>query len=663
MYDPLLRAIQSRPRGDTEMTMLDRMRRRRNILKWLLAAVVVGLSLYLIPVEWTQTDTLAGALPRETVASVDGHDLTAGEFQQRYVAQMQAYQQQFGGSMNAQLLRQLGVDQQVLSQMVDEQVSFLEAERQGIRVSDDELARRIMAIPALQENGRFIGEARYEALLRQQRPPLTKSQFEEQFRRNIMTDRLRSTLTDWMAVSDKELESEYRKRNEKVKLQVVAFTADRFRDKVSLSDADVATYFDAHKAEYRVGEQRSIKYLLIDRDQARLKIVVPPNDIQRYYNDNINQFQTPEQLHATHILLKTDGKDEAAVRKRAEALLAQVKSGADFAELAKKESEDEGSKASGGDLGFFGRGRMVPEFETAAFAMQPGQTSDLVRSQFGFHIIRVIEKKAGATRPLDEVRPQIQEQLTQQLADQQVGDRARQLESRIKDPGDLAEAAGEQGLMVQESGYFQRADPVPGLGQAPQVTSAAFTLADNAVSGPLPAQRGVVFATVAGKKDPYVPMLDEVKERVRQDAIRAKAAELSKQRATELAAGLKSAANFAAAAKAQGLEAKDTDLIARGAAIPDVGANAEVDKAAFSLPVGSVSGPIATSDGTVIVKVVQRDVITAEQLKSGGEAFRAQLLNERRTQFFNSYMSKAKARMKVEINPEVVTRVTTALRL
>src|SRR5688572_15522757 len=533
------------------MTMLDRMRRRRNILKWLLAAVVVGLSLYLVPVEWTQTDTLAGALPRETVASVDGHDLTAGEFQQRYIAQMQAYQQQFGGSMNAQLLRQLGVDQQVLAQMVDEQVSFLEAERQGIRVSDDELAQRIMAIPGLQENGRFIGEARYEALLRLQRPPLTKSQFEAQMRRGIMTERLRGALTDWMAISDKELETEYRKRNEKVKLQVVAFTADRFRDKVSLSDADIAAYFDAHKAEYRVGEQRTIKYLLIDRDQARLKVVVPPNDIQRYYNDNINQFQTPEQLHATHILLKTDGKDEAAVRKRAEALLAQVKGGADFAALAKKESEDEGSKASGGDVGLFGRGRMVPEFETAAFAMQPGQTSDLVRSQFGFHIIRVTEKKAGETRPLDDVRQQIQEQLSQQQADLQVSQRAEQLQARIKDPGDLAEAAGEQGLMVQDSGFFQRGDPVPGLGNAPQVSASVFTLGDNTVSAALAAQRGAVFITVSGKKDPYVPKLDEVKEKVRQDAIRARAAELSRARAADVANALKAGANFAAAAKAQ----------------------------------------------------------------------------------------------------------------
>jgi peptidyl-prolyl cis-trans isomerase D len=645
------------------MTMLDRMRRHRNWLKWSLALVVLTFIIFYIPDFLQRDTTTAGAISRETVASVDGHELLAGEFQQRYVAQMQAYQQQFGGSMNAQLLRQLGIDQQVLSQMVDEQVAVLEAERQGLQVSDDELAQRIFAIPGLQENGRFIGEARYEALLRQQRPPLTKSQFEERFRRSIMVERLRTALTDWMAVSDTELETEYRKRNEKVKLQVVAFTADRFRDKVSLSDADIASYFDAHKAEYRVGEQRSIKYLLIDRDQARQKVVVPATDIQRSYNDNIQQYQTPEEIHASHILLKTEGKDEAAVRKRAEALLAQVKGGADFSALAKKESEDEGSKATGGDLGFFGRGRMVPEFETAAFAMQPGQTSDLVRSQFGFHIIRVIEKKAGATRPLEEVRAQIQEQLAQQQADVQITERARQLETRLKNPGDLAEAAGEQGLMVQESGFFQRGDPVPGLGAAPQVAASAFTLGDNAVSGGLVAQRGVVFITVSGKKDPYVPKLDEVKEKVRQDAIRAKAAELSKQRATELAGGLKSAANFAAAAKAQGLEAKDTDLIARGAAIPDVGANAEVDKAAFSLPVGGVSGPIATSDGTVIVKVLQRDEVTPAQVKSGSEAFRAELLNERRSNFFNSYMNKAKERMKVEINPEVVTRVTTALRL
>ena len=371
------------------MTLLDRMRRHQSWLKWSLALVVLAFVVFYIPDFLQQETTTIGASPRELVAEVDGRPLMAGEFQQRYVAQVQAYRQQFAGALNAQLLRQLAVDQQILSQMVDEEVAVVEAERQGIGVSDDELAQQIFAIPGLQENGRFIGEARYEQLLRTQSPPLTKAAFEERMRRSLLIDRLRSALTDWMAVSDDELNREYRTRNEKVKLQVVALTADAFRAQVSVTDADLSAHFDAHKAEYRVGEQRAIKYLLLDRDQVRQKITVPANDVQRYYNANIQQYQTPEQVRASHILLKTEGKDEAVVRKEAQAVLAQINGGADFAELARKVSDDT-SKEQGGDLDFFARGRMVPEFETAAFAMAPGQTSDIVKSQFGFHIIRVM---------------------------------------------------------------------------------------------------------------------------------------------------------------------------------------------------------------------------------------------------------------------------------
>jgi peptidyl-prolyl cis-trans isomerase D len=189
-------------------------------------------------------------------------------------------------------------------------------------------------------------------------------------------------------VSDADLESEYRTRNEKVKLQVVALTADKFRDKVTVNDADVSSYYDAHKNDYRKGESRKIRYLLVDRDQLRSRVTVTPQEIETYYNSNIQQFQNPEEVRASHILLKTDGKDEAAVRKQAEDVLKQAKApGADFAALAKKYSEDDGSKVNGGDLDYFPKGRMVPEFEQAAFSMQPGQISDLVKSQFGFHII------------------------------------------------------------------------------------------------------------------------------------------------------------------------------------------------------------------------------------------------------------------------------------
>jgi len=645
------------------MTMLDRMRRHKNWLKWSLAIVVLTFVLLYIPdfVQTTPTGTGAGA--REVVAEINGRSVTAGDFQQRYLSQVQAYRQQFGGSMNDQLLRQLGIDQQILSQMIDEQVGLIEAEQNGITVSDDELAQQIFSIPALQENGRFIGEQRYEQLLLSQNPPLTKTQFEDSLRRSLVLDKLRAALTDWMAVSDGDVQREYKQRNEKVKLQVVALTEAKFRSGVTVTDADVASHFEAHKAEYRIGEQRKIKYLLLDRDQARLKITVPPSDIQRYYNDNIQQYQTPEQVKASHILLKTEGKDEATVRKQAEEVLKEVKSGGDFAALAKKYSEDEGSKATGGDLDYFGRGRMVPEFENVAFTLPPGQVSDLVKSQFGFHIIKVIDKRAGATRPLGEVQAQIQDQLSLQLADQRITDQAAQFTSRIKDMADLEPIARELQVMVQESGYFQRGDPVPGLGAAPQVAATAFTLQGTAASAPLGTARGPVFIAVSERKDPYVPMLEEVKERVREDLIKSKATEASRERANAIAAALKSAKDFAAAAKAQGLESKDTELVPRGAAIPDVGVSPEVDRVAFTLPAGSVSDPIQTTDGTVIVRVVERDDVTPDELRQGQEAFRAELLNERRSRFFAAYMGKAREKMKVEIKTDVVRRVLAAYRL
>jgi peptidyl-prolyl cis-trans isomerase D len=296
--------------------------------------------------------------------------------------------------------------------------------------------------------------------------------------------------------------------------------------------------------------------------------------------------------------------------------------------------------------------------------MEPGQISDLVKSQFGYHIIKVVDKKAGATRPLEEVRAQIQQQLAMQTADQRTSEQATNLEKRISNPGDLDTVAKELGVMVQDSGLFQREDPVPGLGVAPQVAMEAFTLMDKQVSKAIASSRGPVFITVTEKKDPYVPKLDEVKDRVKEDVIRQRAAELSGQRASAIAASLKSAPNFAAAAKAQGFDAKDTELIARGAALPDnVGVSPEVDKVAFALPVNGVSDPIKTSDGTVIVRVVEKDPVTPDEFKKAKESFRAELLNERRGRFFAAYMTRARDRVKPEINPEVVQRIVAMYQL
>jgi len=637
------------------MTMLDRMRRHRNWLKWSLGLVCLAFVIFYIPDFLRGTG--ADAASSDTIARVDGRDITAGEFRRTYQAQLQAYRSAYGGQMSDQLLKQLGIEQQILQQMVDERAALAEADRLGIKVSDEEIRRRIFAMPAFQENGAFIGEVRYNQLLRMQRPPMTAQEFEDNVRRSLTVEKLRAALTDWLSVADNELEREYRRRNDKVKLAVVGFTADSFRPQVSATDAEIATYFDGHKNDFKIPEKRKIRYILVDVDSIRAKVVVPPADVERTYNNSIEQYTTPEQVRASHILLKTEGKDDAAVKAKAEEILKHAKAGADFAELAKKNSEDEQSAKNGGDLDYFGRGRMVPEFDQAVFAMQKGQISDLVKTQYGYHIIKLEDKKAATTKSLADVRQQITDQLAYERAQAQAADLAQKLEGQIRRPGDLDSVGKANGLPVQESGFFARDEPILGLGPAPEATNKAFDMKPGEVSGTLRASRGFVFETLVTKQDPYVPKLEEVKERVRDEVIKQKARDASKQKAAEIAAKLKAAPDFEKAAKAAGLEAKTTELITRDSPIPDLGVASAVEDAAFKLPQGSVSDAIPTDNGTAVIKVIEKKEVTPDEWNTAKDRFREELLSDRRNRFFGSYMTKAKKNMKIDVNRETLQRV------
>jgi peptidyl-prolyl cis-trans isomerase D len=634
------------------MTMLDRMRRHKNWLKWSLFLVVVAFIALYFP-DFIGTNA-TGSLNAE-VARVGDERITAGTFQRVYQRQMQAYSQAYGGSVNAQLLKQLGIDQQILRQLIDERAAVAEARRLGLTVSDAEVAHRIMAIPAFQQNGVFAGEEFYAQVLGSQRPPLTKAEFEDNLREALLVDKLRTALTEWVTVSDADIDLEFRRRNEKVKAELVVFSADAFRAQVALTDDDVAKYFEANKETYRTGERRKIRYVLVDVESLRARATVLPTEVEKYYRDNDQQWVTPEQVRASHILLKTEGKDEAAVKARAEALLKQVKGGADFAALAKKESEDEVSKAQGGDLDFFGRNRMVKEFEEVAFSLPVGQVSDLVKSSFGYHIIKVTEKKPEARKSLDEVRQQITDQLAYERAQTQAGALADQVAQQAKTAADLQQAAASRGLTVAESGFFTRDEPIAALGPAPEVTNRAFELKDNEVAGPIRVARGLVIFAPSGKEDSELPALADVKERVREDAMRAKSRELSQARAQALAAEFTT--NFAGAAKSAGLTPKATELVARGTAWPDAGISTALDEALFALPAGGVSAPIVTDAGTVVARIVEREDAKADQLATARESLRQELLSERRAKFYNAYMAKARTRLAITINPDVVRQI------
>jgi len=638
------------PEGFEDMTMLDRMRRHKGWLKWSLGLVVVTFILVYIPDFITPNS--AGAAPNSVVATVEGRDIKVLDFQRAYNQQVQAYRRAYGGNLNDQMLRQLGIEQRILSQMIDEAAVLAEADRLGIDVTDAELRERIVRLPAFQENGQFIGDQRYMQILAAQAPPIQPEDFEREMRRQLQSDKLRDALTAWITITDAEVEAEYRRRNEKVKVDLVLFNADAFKAGIAPSEAEIAAYFEQNKAKYRVPEKRRVRYLHVDAATLRDRVTVTEQDARQRYTEQIAQYQQPEQIRASHILLKTEGKQEADVRKRAEALLAQVKGGADFAKLAAQYSEDEVSKAKSGDLDFFGRGAMVKEFEDAAFALQPGQTSELVKSPYGFHIIRVTDKRAAATQPFELVSAQIQDQLKWERAQQEVQRLVEALDKEIDDPSDLDRVAQARGLTAADSPLFARNEPVPGLGFAPEVSDSAFTLERGKVSDALRTPQGAAFITVIDVQAAHDATIGEVRDRAREDLINDRAGSMAREKASSLAQAFKQ--NFAAAAKTAGLTVQSSQLIARGQPFPEIGVSPAVESGAFALGAGAVSDPIPTDRGTVILRIAEKEAIKPEAFAAEKAQVRDQLVQERKGQFFASYMTRAKQKMKIDLNEETL---------
>jgi peptidyl-prolyl cis-trans isomerase D len=634
------------------MTMLDRMRRHKGWLKWSLALVVVAFILLYIP---SFLGNGSGISSDQIVAKVGSQEITVGEFRRAYQRQIQVYRASYAG-MNERMLKQLGVDQQILQQMLEERAEIVEARRLGLSVTDAEVSQFITSYPMFQENGRFIGLSRYQQLLGMQRPPMTTQEFEDQVRNSLLINKLHAAVTSWVTVSDSDVRQEFLDKNQKVKLEVVPVLADKYRSEVKVTDAEVSSWFDSHRDAYKIGEKRKVRYLLLDPSTMRSTVKVPSRQVEQYYNDNIDMYTTPEQVRASHILFKTDGKDDAAVKAKAEEVLKEARAGADFAELAKKYSQDEETAKNGGDLDYFARGRMVPEFDQVVFAMQPGQISDLVKTQYGYHIIKLIDKKPAQVKPLSEVRQQIVDQLTWERAQATADELADKLSKEIASPSDLDKVARQNGLKVEESGFVTRDEPIMALGGSPQLTAVIFTLKEGQVTPPLQTQRGWAFLTLSGTEAPRMPKLDEVRDKVSEDLVKQKIIAMADQKAEQLASEA-SSGDLQKAAKAAGLEVKTTELIARESAIPDIGVSPQVDAVAFALRAGQVSKPIKTDNAVVVIKVLERKDPTEAEIEAGMSTTREQVLDQRRSEFFSAFMSKAREGMDIAINHQAVQQV------
>jgi peptidyl-prolyl cis-trans isomerase D len=623
------------------VTMLDRMRRHKGWLKWSLGIVVVMFVLLYIPSFLRPPDTVAA---NDAIATIGGRKVLVSSFQRAYVQQAQAMRSAYGDAFNEQMLQQFGLGQRILEQLINDEAVLIEAERLGLRVSDAELRQRIMTFPAFQQDGQFIGSERYRQLLASQRPPILPDQFEADIRRQILGEKLQALVTGWVHVDDAEVEREYRRRNEKVKLELAVFTAEGFKKTIQPTDAELKAQFDKDPEAYRLPEKRRVRFLSLDAAALKARQTATQQEIEDLYRRNQSMYSTPEQVRASHILFKTEGKDEAAVRKQAESVLAQVKKGGDFAALAKQHSEDEASKATGGDMDYFGRGAMVKEFDEAVWNLQPGQiTQELVKTQYGFHIIKVADKRAALTRSVADVRPQLEDQIKTEKAQAEASRKAEELAAKIKAPADLDRVAREESLAVGDSGLFARDEPLAGLGFAPAVAAKAFELEPNKVSEQLSTGQGFAWIVVTEVKPAALPTLDQVRDKVRDDVIRTKAVEVARQRAETMAKAARG--NFAAAAKAAGVEVKTTELITRGSPLPEVGTNQAVEDVIFALKPGDTSAPIPTDNAVVVARLVERQDVKPEDMATGKASVADDLRQQRQNQFFGAYMTKAREKI------------------
>src|ERR1700737_2190192 len=354
---------------------------------------------------------------------------------------------------------------QILNQLVFQKEIEYEAKRLGITVSDQERADRIKQyVPGAFNGGTFVGMDRYSAEV-QARFQLTVPVFEELIRQGLLEEKFRKLVTDGISVAPAELQDEFRFKNEKVKLDYALIKPEDLEGKISPDEAEIRAAYEKNKSKYQVPERRVARYALVDVNQIRQNVQISDDVLKQQYQSNIQQYQVPNRVHVEHILFMTVGKTDAEVeeiKKKAEDVLKQVKKGGKFEDLAKKYSEDPGSKDKGGDLGWIIQGQTVPEFEKTAFTLSPAQVSDLVKTQYGFHIIKVLEKETAHTKPFDEVKDSLRAPLLLSQADKLASDTADQLSAAIRQSNKISlDALAKQYLLtVNETRPVSAQDPL-----------------------------------------------------------------------------------------------------------------------------------------------------------------------------------------------------------
>jgi peptidyl-prolyl cis-trans isomerase D len=612
-----------------------------------------------------------GGPGRGIIAKVDGTDITTTEVQ-RTARQMIRQQFPRGGAQASMLLPYFA--SRAAENLIDQKAILAEADRLGLRATDEDVRDEIQHghyAPVFFPGGNFIGQAEYEARL--QSAELTVSQFEEGVKEEILYGKLRNLVSGSATVTDAEVHDKFVKDSTKIKFDYAVLRKDDILKDIHPSDAELKAYYDSHKAAYNnsIPEKRKIKYVLVDKTRLAFQMQLTQQDVQSYYDLHRDEFRAPEQVNVRHILIKTplpgadgkvDPKGVEAARKKAEDILKQLKAGGNFADLAKKSSEDGGSAKDGGSLGWIQRGRFgSADEDKAVFALPKGGTSDVIDTGSGFDIVHVDDKQEAHAKTLDEVRAQIEPIIKQQKADQAADAESNALLSQARS-NSLEKAAAAKNLQVVTTDFIARNDALPGIGVSAQFMGAVFGAAEKSPPDEVQIPQGFAIFELEAIRPPATPAFEDIRSRVENEFKNERAGSLLAQKTQELSDRAKAGHDLKKAAKELGATMKTSEWVAPDGQVPDIGSMSGPAAVAFSMNPGEISGSIESGNTGAVLELVEKQAPTEQDYAAKRDEIREALLQSKQGELFGLFISNLRAQMeksgKIKINQEELKSLT-----
>jgi peptidyl-prolyl cis-trans isomerase D len=640
--------------------MFDLFRRRDKAVRYLLGGLLMLVAISMVVTLIPGYGSSSNRADDDIIADIGKESITAREVQK--TVQDAVRQKQIPAEMVSVYVPR------VIDQLITDNALVYEAKRMGMNVSDEELATAIRSLLARFTGGGQPDKVVYERIINEQ--GMTIPEFENNVRKQMLLTRLQNVALEGVIVTPKEVESEYSRRNAKVKIEYMAFKPENFKSEVKLTPEAMQTYYNNQKENYRVQEKKNLLLLVADQDKIAAALQISDDQLRAAYDRNKDHFRTPERVKVRHILLQTANKPPAEVDKiKAKALdvLKQVKNGGNFAELAKKYSEDPGSASKGGDLDWVVRGQMVKNFENAAFSLKPNQIGDLVTTEYGFHIVQVLDKQEARLQPFEEVKGQLATEMKKSVVFDRMQTSIDQARAALqKNPNDYEAIAKQYGLEVVKADGIGAGAPIPGLGQSPDLDAALATMKKGQVSSVT--QFGTTKLAVAEVADivpPRIQSFVEVEPSIREALTDTRSKEIATEKAAEAVKRLNAGEPFEAVAKALHVEVKTPPEFTSEAAVEGIG-SAVLFGYSFTKPVGSVLGPTQAPGQAVVAKLLAKTSADMSQLASQREAIVLQLkqqkARERQELFYDSVLTELIREGKVKKHNQTIQRLINSYR-